>query len=246
MNREVILSFVKRLPWLYRLLKWAYFRLIEPLRPFSGSAEYWEARYARGGTSGPGSRGDLAAFKADVINSLVSEHDIATVIEFGCGDGGQLSLLSMPAYLGVDVSATAVSICRRRFPSDPRMRFVVADDYQDEVADLALSLDVIYHLVEDAAFERYMVQLFTSSRHFVLIYSSNTEGQGPVQGAHIRHRRFTDWVNCFAPEWVLERHIANPLPFEGDPSKGSLADFFLFRREGSKSYRPHTTSHTLS
>lgn len=44
----------------------------------------------QGGTSGAGSYGVLAEFKAEVINSLLLEHSILTAIEFGCGDGSQL------------------------------------------------------------------------------------------------------------------------------------------------------------
>ncbi|GAJ08100.1 unnamed protein product, partial [marine sediment metagenome] len=57
---------------------------------FSGSREYWESRYAGGGTSGAGSYGKPAEFKAQVLNSFVKDNGISSVIEFGCGDGNQL------------------------------------------------------------------------------------------------------------------------------------------------------------
>lgn len=37
---------------------------------FPSSKEYWEQRYAGGGTSGAGSYGKLAEFKAEIINYL--------------------------------------------------------------------------------------------------------------------------------------------------------------------------------
>ena len=58
---------------------------------FSGSGEFWESRYQRGETSGGGSYGRLAQFKAQTLNRFVEENEIASVIEFGCGDGHQLS-----------------------------------------------------------------------------------------------------------------------------------------------------------
>lgn len=124
-------------------------RLFRALK-FPGSARYWETRYASGGTSGEGSYGELAAFKAEILNEFVAANNIASVIEFGCGDGNQLALARYPRYSGFDVSPQAVSLCRKRFAADPSKLFGLMDDYRGEKADLGLSLDVVYHLVEDA------------------------------------------------------------------------------------------------
>ena len=80
-------------------------------RVFPGSQPYWERRYARGGDSGAGSYGRLAIFKAEFVNSFVRDHGIRSVIEFGCGDGNQLSLAEYPSYFGLDVSRSAVEAC---------------------------------------------------------------------------------------------------------------------------------------
>ena len=82
---------------------------------FAGSARYWARRYAAGGTSGEGSYGDLAAFKAEIMNEFVAANHISSVIEFGCGDGNQLALMRYPCYAGFDVSHQAVSLCLKRF-----------------------------------------------------------------------------------------------------------------------------------
>jgi SAM-dependent methyltransferase len=81
---------------------------------FPGVAPYWETRYAQGGTSGAGSAGRLAPFKAEVLNAFVEQHGVNTVFELGCGDGTQLTPARYPSYVGVDVSPTAVDLCRRR------------------------------------------------------------------------------------------------------------------------------------
>jgi hypothetical protein len=90
-----------------------------------------------------------------------------------------------------------------------------------------MSLDVIYHLVEDSAFEGYMRQLFAAATRFVVIYSSNREADAS-DGDHVRHRRFTDWVAAHEPGWRLWRHIANQHPYKGDYRTGSFADFYIF------------------
>lgn len=81
------------------------------VRRFRGSEGYWEERYAGGGTSGSGSYGHLAAFKAEVLNRIVADRGAASVLELGCGDGSQLALASYPTYVGLDVAPTAVRLC---------------------------------------------------------------------------------------------------------------------------------------
>ena len=74
------------------------------------SKNYWEEHYQAGGNSGSGSYGRLASFKALIINEFVSENQISSVIEFGCGDGNQLALANYPEYVGLDVSPTTIKI----------------------------------------------------------------------------------------------------------------------------------------
>ena len=142
-------------------------------RPFPGSHEYWEERYAAGGTSGRGSSGELASYKAKFLNEFVQERGITSVIEFGCGDGSQLSLTPYPKYIGLDVARTAIELCSNRFREDRRKSFFLYDpaafvDRHDIFrAELALSLDVIYHLTEDTVFESYMRHLFGAAEQFV-------------------------------------------------------------------------------
>jgi hypothetical protein len=195
--------------------------------PFPGSAEYWRQRYASGADSGPGSYGKFAHFKADVLNDFFATERIRSAIEFGSGDGNQLALLKVPEYLGIDVSAEAIALCRTRFAGRPGRRFALADDYRGERADCALSLDVIYHLVEDPSFEAYMRDLFGAAERFVVIYASNRLADAS-DGTHVRHRRFTDWIDTHRPDWTLVRHIPNAYPYRGDYRTGSFADFYVF------------------
>jgi SAM-dependent methyltransferase len=196
---------------------------------FPGSKEYWERRYAAGANSGAGSYSHLAEFKAAVINSFVAAHNVNSVIEFGCGDGNQLRLAEYPSYFGLDVSKTAIEKCRELFKSDNHKSFALLSDYARENAELALSLDVIYHLVEDHVFEQYMRTLFEASSRYVIIYSSNTEGHDDIGvSAHVRHRKFTGWIEKTYPQWKLLEHVPNQYPYEPESGSGSFADFFIF------------------
>ena len=197
---------------------------------FRTSAQYWDDRYRIGGNSGAGSYNHLAQFKADVLNDFVRQNQIISVIEFGCGDGAQLELTDFPNYTGVDISPRAVDMCRRLYGNDSSKAFFVAHALpSDAIADVALSLDVIYHLVEDEVFDAYMGKIFERSNRFVVIYSSNKDQEWTSK--HVRHRRFTGWVEKNKPDWVLAQTIKNKYPYDpSDEANTSFADFYIFRR----------------
>jgi hypothetical protein len=204
--------------------------VLRPRRHFPGSSAYWESRYAAGGTSGSGSYDQLAVFKANVINGFVEKHGVMSVMEFGCGDGNQLKLARYPDYLGLDISNAAIARCKTLFSDDASKRFKNVADYAGEKADLSMSLDVIYHLVEDSVFDAYMRRLFDSAGRYVIVYSSNDEGLNARYGGyHVKHRKFTDWVATNAPAWTLLETLPNQYPFdEVDPDRTSLADFYFY------------------
>lgn len=204
-------------------------RIIKKDKQFTTSGEYWERRYKRGGNSGAGSYDRLAKFKADIINTFVADNNISTIIEFGSGDGNNLKYFNFKSYVGYDVSETALDICRRKFGNDQTKKFIHMSDFQGRTADLTMSLDVIYHLIEDDIYEQYMKCLFSSSNKYVIIYASNIESISPAP--HVRHRKFTDWVDKKCPDFHLIRCIQNKYPFtEGDPTT-SFADFYIFSKQ---------------
>jgi hypothetical protein len=128
------------------------------------------------------------------------------------------------------VSPAAVSRCREIFRSDSSKRFKLMDEYAGETAEITLSLDVVYHLVEDDVFESYMYRLFNSSQRFAVIYSSNSDEQPKLRRKHRKHRKFTDWVERNIHGWRLVQHIPNRYPFRGVPTQGSRSDFYIYER----------------
>lgn len=190
------------------------------------SATYWENRYASGRTSGEGSYGELAEFKAQVLNDFVAQNHVKTIIEYGCGDGNQLTSSKYPSYIGFDVSETVVGRCREIFKGDAFKRFDVIGNYRGESAELTLSLDVLYHLVEDSVFIEYMARLFSSSEKFVIIYSNNTDENNCGNKPHVRFRKFTTWIEGNTRDWKLIEVIENR------HRQGSTADFFIYEKGG--------------
>lgn len=196
---------------------------------FPGSHQYWETRYNGGGSSGAGSIGEIADFKAKVLNEFVGNHQISSVIEFGCGDGTQLARADYPCYVGLDVAKSAIDRCIRNFAGDTTKSFFLYDPvrFQDNgghlSGDLALSLDVLYHLIEDETFWRYMHHLFEAAERYVIIFSTNfVPGRG--YEAHVRHRRFTDFIESKFTDWALESVKTSPENLE------TMADFYVYGR----------------
>lgn len=198
-----------------------------PSMLFRNSPEYWERRYALGGDSGAGSYGESAAYKATTLNAFVEAHAIQSVIEFGCGDGHQLTLARYPRYLGVDVSPSAIARCRSMFASDPTKSFITTGDYAGETAQLALSLDVLYHLVEDSIYEDYLRTLFAAGREYVIIYSSSTD-QPRRTMRHVMHRPVERDVAQRFPDFRRMHEAESAPPKAGDGV--SDARFFMYRR----------------
>jgi SAM-dependent methyltransferase len=161
----------------------------------------------------------------------VQQNSVDTVIEYGCGDGNQLTLANYPHYLGFDISPDAIKLCKEIFSADSTKGFYLMSEYQGQKADLTLSLDVIYHLVEDHVFEQYIRLLFDSSRKYVIIYSTDFEAY-TFTSPHVRHRKFTTWVKKEVPGWLLIEHIHNPYAQSSSSKERSSADFFIYQKNG--------------
>ncbi|WP_238700359.1 methyltransferase domain-containing protein [Helicobacter jaachi] len=205
--------------------------------------EYWEIRYKSFktlggggiGASGAGSYNHLADFKARVLNTFVQEHNIARVLEWGCGDGNQLSLCAYPQYIGLDVSSFVIQRLREKFRQDNTKAFYEVEYFlQNQAqmpftsADLSLSLDVIYHLIDDRIYAAYMRNLFAFSHQFVIIYASNVDAP---HTAHVRHRAFSKWIAAHISGWELIESIPNAYPYDAqNPQNTSFADFYIYKK----------------
>jgi predicted TPR repeat methyltransferase len=182
---------------------------------------YWNDRYVAGGNSGAGSYGEYAVHKADVINYYIEKYEIKTISDFGCGDGNQISLLTgFEKYAGCDISPRIIEVCKKRFENDKRYSFY-GYIHQMPSADLCMSLDVIYHIMDYGDYETYLATLFEKSDNYVLIFSSNHDRKVETV-SHIHHRIFTKFVDEFVPNFKLVEEIENNL--------NTSAKFFLYEK----------------
>jgi SAM-dependent methyltransferase len=195
-------------------------------RSFAGSAAHWQRHYERGGDSGPGSYGEFAEYKARLINEAIRERRIGSIIELGCGDGNQLSYIDVDEYIGLDISKMAIQRCCARYIGNTKRSFIWYDQdyFHDPLrivsADCAMSLDVIFHLIEDEVFARYIQHLFSCGRRFVMIYAFDREKERRDH-VSVRYRKYSDYIVRKIPEFRVAQHV---------PADGTFGDFYLYER----------------
>lgn len=198
-------------------------------KAFPGSKVYWEERYKNGGDSGAGSYNKIAEYKSKIINEFINNNNIKSIIEFGCGDGNQLQYSKYPKYIGLDVSATAIKRCIKEFKNDVSKSFYVydslafCDNHRLFSTELSLSLDVIYHLIEDEIFNEYMSHLFDTARKYVIIYANDHDYK---RFHHIQSRRFSPWVEKNRDNWELIEVIKN--------RELNWNDFYIYKNKDNK------------
>eukprot|EP00899_Mesostigma_viride_P026930 jgi/Mesvir1/7421/Mv19204-RA.1 len=207
-------------------------KIQEPSKVVGSSIRYWEERYHKNKRSGDGRRlsgdgsyGVLAQFKAEVLNDFVERNRVRSVLELGFGDGNQLTLARYPRYLGFDVSSSALAIASAKFAHDPWVSLAVYDGtaagLRGAQAEMAMSLDVLYHLVEESIFNEYLGALFGAATRFVVIYAGNVDRQ---TAPHVVLREFVLAIEKHpgARGWHLLTTLRNRYP------QKSFADFFIY------------------
>lgn len=188
-------------------------------------AGYWDRRYRDGRTSGAGSEGDEGAYKAAYLSKFLADHDVKTVVDWGCGDGQVLELVEFPAgtqYVGVDVSPTIVERMRAK-GLGPRCLFHTPDSFRTGTRtqlELALSFDVLFHFPDDVDYFSYLLSLFGSAERYVMIYATNYAGGRTAR--HVFRREFTPDIAERFPDWELTT-VETPL-------REGLASFFVYEK----------------
>jgi hypothetical protein len=192
--------------------------------------EYWNERYSAGFSSGSGSYGELANFKADIINKFIQKNSIQSVIEFGCGDGNQLKLMQYKKYLGLDVAGSAIEKCKSVFFDDPSKSFFLykPDQFVNRGflnSDLVICLDVLYHILPEEDYIKTLDDIFSCSDKHVILYTDTElfEKETYLTGSHICHRNTLNYLKKYT-DFELIEIIPNKYP------DLSWAQFIILRR----------------
>ena len=171
------------------------------------SKKYWNDRYLKKQNSGSGSYNNLAKFKGDIINSFIGQNKIKSIVDYGVGDGNQLKLFNTEnlMYTGIDVSEFIISKCKEEFKTDNTKKFIHADNIDNKLkAELVLSCDVIYHLIEENVYKEYIEKLFSMSKKYVIIYAPNINYNEAV---HVKKREFIEYIYDNYPNFNLIKRI---------------------------------------
>ena len=198
------------------------------------SKKYWNNRYIEGGNSGAGSYNNLAQFKGDIINNFIGKNKIKSMVDYGVGDGNQLKLINTKKliYTGIDVSEFIISKCKEEFKDDKTKTFIHADNIDNKLkAELVLSCDVIYHLIEEHVYKEYMENLFSMSKKYVIIYAKNEDINHSI---HVKFRKFSNYIESNLPEWQLIKHIPNKfqqLKLGENNDNTSPSDFYIYKKD---------------
>lgn len=194
--------------------------------------EYWDNNYKTNGTSGAGSYGLLAEFKAEVINALIKEHQIQRVIEFGCGDGNQLQYINYPEYLGLDVASSAVQLCAERFKEDQSKSFML---YRPGLffnkgyfqADMTVCIDVLYHITDEHDFRCTLHDILQASTNLIVLYTKITGENIPQVICTIKDRDIFHYLAEY-PEFQLKDIVPQR------HTDLSSADFIILQKKSSR------------
>jgi trans-aconitate methyltransferase len=190
------------------------------------SKQYWESRYSGGGNSGVGSYGLLAEYKSSFITNFIIENNIKHLVEFGCGDGNNLKMISDNnkgvKIIGVDVSQTALNLCVNKMPEH---KFIHKDEFDYQKTDLVLSMDVIYHLIEDDVYEDYMDSITKIGSKYLIIYSPDFDKNDYAK--HVKARKYTD-NKLLQQRYRLIYEHKNKYSIDKDKN-GSFSDWKIFK-----------------
>ena len=91
----------------------------------------------------------------------------------------------------------------------------------NEKYELSLSLDVIYHILDDNEYKKYMEDLFNFSNKYVIIYSNNYSGH---KCGHMYTKIFTKDIKNWFSNYKLKQFIKQKYPEQ------SSADFYIYEK----------------
>ena len=150
------------------------------------SKENWQSIYDIGGWeeegSGPGSKLDVNSELISYLSNFISSNNIASVVDFGCGDlqwANQLFSDSI-SYVGVDFIQNIIS---SNLSTYPNQSFICEDIFNiTETYELVICKDLLHHARSNAA--SYFSKINeVSSRYSIVVgptYMKNREVFTPL------------------------------------------------------------------
>lgn len=132
--------------------------------------EYWDRRYAHGGTSGLGSVGKFRDWKWSVIEQEIAPID--DVIDVGCGDLTFWQNRKRPdQYTGIDISETIINRNRKVWPGANFICSSADVELQLKPSRIVFCLDVLFHIMDEETYCAILNNLASYSREWIFVYT---------------------------------------------------------------------------
>lgn len=187
---------------------------------------YWEKRLRQhfdltgAGHAGLGPRYNAWLYKARLEaleRGLISSGRTlkgARVLEAGCGTGFYTEYClrqEVHTYVGVDITSISVETLRKRYPN---LRFIQADITEEIVEtvggdyDVVLAADMLFHIVDDNAFERAIQNLCSALASDGLLIIADVFPACTTQVApHVRLRSLSEYTRLLNENHTRIVHI---------------------------------------
>ena len=166
-----------------------------------------------------------------LVNHAVPPDRSATVVDIGCGTGGNIAALADEySCVGIDPSPEAIRFAQSRFPS---VRFLCGHapaDLPDAVrheARLYLLMDVIEHVPDDFAFVSEVLGAMRPGAHLLITVPADASLWSAHDANQSHYRRYD--LSCLARLW------------QGLPVRTRLISYF-----NSRLYRAIKLARTVS
>jgi hypothetical protein len=130
---------------------------------------YWDKRYATGGTSGNGTDERFHNLRWDLINQYVPL--LTDVIDVGCGDLSFWENETLPVgYVGVDESEIIIQRNKQQHPDKLFLRASSAEPL-GIVAPVVFCISVLFHIMDDDLYKMTLINLCNMSIEYIFIYT---------------------------------------------------------------------------
>lgn len=131
--------------------------------------QYWDQRYASGGTSGEGSIGSDGEWKWSVIERYVPF--LTNVLDIGCGDLTFWEGRDCENYTGIDISKTIVEVNTKK---RPKWKFIHGNAeirIEGLKKDVVFCFDVLFHIMNTKTYREVLKNICHYSNDFIFIYT---------------------------------------------------------------------------
>jgi len=157
----------------------------------------------------------LAYQRQKMLRRFLDKVEVAgrTVLEVGCGPGGNLLHLQRfkpRRTIGVDISSRMLDIARQRLRGH-QIELLKTDgrriELPDQSADVTITVTVLMHITDDDMFHRLVAELCRVTRHTLVLIEQTTRRQPATMTAdrHATRRRIADYADAVRANGLVVR-----------------------------------------